>query len=113
VYRYEKEKKEMNNITKWQHLRKYINQRNIGDTIIRRDILKQIYKTNSGFKSASMTTVDTYRRMLELIGVLQTKKPGVYKIKYHIREDLTCHELNKLAYGDEYRRWFNDAKVTE
>jgi hypothetical protein len=110
VYRYEKEKKEMNNITKWQKLRKYINERPIGETIVRGEIHKKIYGSK---ESNCMTAIDTYRRMLQLIGILQTTRPGVYKIKYHIKETLTCSELNKLAYGNEYRRWFNDAKVTE
>lgn len=103
----------MNHLSKWQRLRRYINEKDIGDTITRQEILKKVYKNDAIFKTGSMTTIDTYRRMLELIDVLHVKKPGVYKIKYHIREDLKLSELANLAYGSGYRQWFNDAKVTE
>ena len=96
-------------LNKWEMLKNFINKQPIGNTITRKDILYLIYKKPRLVKSSYGSTIDNYRRCLELLGILNSLDRGLYKIEYHIKNDLSSTELKKLAYG-RYRRWFNDVK---
>lgn len=57
----------------FNELKEYINSKNIGDTIYRKD-----FKSIFGSYGAGL---DVYRRQLTILGYLYSIKPGQYKIK--------------------------------
>jgi hypothetical protein len=108
VSRYEKEEK----MNKWEEVKRYVNSKEIGTVITRKDLMNLIYNGPHPPTSSYGTTVDNYRRCLVLLGILDHTNIGEYTLRYRMREDLTVAELRSLAYGG-YRSWFNDVKITE
>lgn len=94
---------------KWNKLIKYINSIEIGEIITRRQLLKLIYNDPCYRGSGYGTTVDQYRRILSMIGILDIEENGVYKVLHHIRPNALASEVKEVAYsGDVYREWFHD-----
>lgn len=94
-------------MSKWETLKNYINSKEVGTIITRKEILKfNVYKRTSSYG----TTIDNYRRCLKILGILENEDRGKYKICCHIRKNLTSSELKKIAYGG-FRQWFNDVKA--
>jgi hypothetical protein len=107
VYRHEKEE----DMNRWQTFKKYINSREIGTIITRKEIMYHIYKGPTPPNTSSYgSTIDNYRKCLELLGILEVVSRGKYKLCYHIRNDISTSELQRTAYAG-FRRWFNDVKV--
>jgi len=100
----------MNNNIKnqWQFLKNYINIRDIGYVILRRQLMECVYGGNR-----PETAIDLYIRCLRKIGILETLAPGEYEIKAHIKGSTTSSEIRKVAYSDSYRQWFHDIIVKE
>ena len=97
-------------MNKWETFKKYINSREIGTIITRKQIMYFIYKGPKPPTSSYGSTVDNYRRCLTILGILEHVDRGKYELCYHIRNNLTSTELHSTAYGG-YRNWFNDVKV--
>lgn len=94
-------------MNKWETLKEYINSKEVGSIITRKDIIKfNKYRRTSSYG----TTIDNYRRCLKILGILGYEDRGKYIVKHHIRKDLTSSELKSIAYGG-FREWFNDAKA--
>jgi hypothetical protein len=100
------------NVNKWEKIKTFINKLPIGTIVSRKEIIFLIYNRTYINKSSYGSTIDNWRRCLELLGILEPAGRGLYKVKYHIRKDLTSTELRDCAYGG-YRRWFNNIKVIE
>ena len=98
-------------MTTWDKLKNYINDKSIGDIIHRKELLQ--YNITPPMPGTHGTTVDKYRRCLELIGILEKHKLGQYKILYHIKDTVSLSFIKKIAYSRSYRQWFNDIKVEE
>jgi len=93
---------------KWNKLINYINKIKIGERITRRQLLKLIYNDPCYRVSSYGTTVDQYRRILGIMGILEIVDRGVYKIKYHINPNSSVSEMKKAAYSRDWREWFHD-----
>jgi hypothetical protein len=107
VHWHEKEE-EMN---KWQKIKIYINNKEIGSIITRKELFYLIHKGPAPRTSSYGTTIDNYRRCLTILGILSsTIVRGVYEVQYHIKDTVSSSELKSIAYGG-YREWFNDIKV--
>jgi hypothetical protein len=67
-----------------------------------------IYKSPKQWALYSrMSTVDGYRIALSRLGILTPVKRGVYKVKHHIRSDITFQKIKGRAYGPrDWRQWF-------
>ena len=96
VYRYEKEEKKLN---VWETLKEYINDKKIGETITRKELIYHIYKgpMPGKFRGSYGSTLDNYRRLFTKLNVLEHTGRGEYKINHHIREDLTTPQLKLLV----------------
>ena len=86
----------------WHDLVDYINSKEVGEEVTRKEILDVILK-----RSRSQATVDTLRRMLTVTGYLGSVLDslgkeclGRYKILKTIPVDLTSSRLKELAYPD-------------
>ena len=82
----------------WQMLKEYINNQQIGDTITRKEIVYHIYKgpMPGKFRGSYGSTLDNYRRLLTILGTLEHTGRGEYKVKHHIRKDLSTVQLRLL-----------------
>ena len=83
----------------WEKLLKYINSKEVGDTIKRRDIIYHIYggPMPKRYQGSYGSTVDNYRRLLTRLGMLDHSGRGEYELKFHIREDLKLNQLAMLV----------------
>lgn len=99
-------------MNKWEKIKEYINRRHLGHVFSRKYMLFLIYNNPKHRTSSYGTTVDNYLRCLRILGIIETIERGKYKIKSHIRDDLSVSELKRVAYGG-YRTWFNDVKIEE
>lgn len=88
----------------WEKMKKFINEKEIGKIITRRELLrltKLYYKAN---------TIDTYRNHLSKANFLETISPGKYRKINDIPERLSVSLLTKVAYDKTYRSWFMNAE---
>ena len=79
-----------NKINTWKLFVNYINEKEIGSTITRKEVLKNI-------NHRSHWTIDNYRLILTHIGCLKTEKPGKYKIVMKV-PDLPLSIIRDLAF---------------
>lgn len=86
-------------MTTWDKLKTFINDRKIGDIILRKDIIYYVYggPMPKKFGGSYGSTIDNYRKLLTILGTLEWVDRGEYKIKYHIREDLKTTHLQLLV----------------
>jgi len=99
VHRYEKEEKKLN---VWKMLKEYINSKKVGETITRKDIIYHVYKgpMPARYRSSYGSTLDNYRRLLTRLNILEHTGRGEYKVKYHVKKELTTNQLRLLVdYG--------------
>jgi hypothetical protein len=98
-------------MNQWQIIKNYINSKPIG-YIITRPKLRNVACNGSPLPQgiSHTTTVDNYRRCLTILGILELKERGKYKILHHIKEDITSSFLTKVAYSNDWRQWFADLK---
>jgi len=86
----------------WQTFKEYINSKKIGETITRKDIIYHIYKgpMPARYRGSYGSTLDNYRGLLTKLGILEHTGRGEYKLKYHIRKNLSTSQLQLLIkYG--------------
>lgn len=83
----------------WQSIKEYINSKNIGDTIYRKDIIYYVYNgpMPERYRGSYGSTLDNYRRLFTKLNVLEHTGRGEYKVKHHIRKDLTTSQLGLLV----------------
>jgi hypothetical protein len=95
VYRYEEKEKV---VTAWAKVKAFINKQPIDNIILRKDLIHHVYKgpMPKKFNSSYGSTVDNYRKLLTILGILEYADRGQYRVKYHVREDLTTTQLNML-----------------
>ncbi len=74
----------------WKSFREYINKKEVGTSISRKEIKMNI-------KHYGYFTLDTYKRILEAVGCLETEKRGQYKIIMKV-PDLPYNIMRDLAY---------------
>jgi diaminopimelate decarboxylase len=99
-------------MNKWDMLKNFINSQ-YKDTLVTR---QQIHKaTNTGPRTGRYgTTVDHYRRILAICGVLEkTEKLGVYTIQKHIGENVSIRFLKEISYKEtsQWKQWFMDGEL--
>lgn len=94
-------------MNKWEKFKKFINDMPIGSEFTRKHMFKVLTKGRKTY------TYDIYRQYLNKIGILKSKKPGVYEILYHIKKDVSVNKLKEAAYSDNWKSWFHDFKVEE
>jgi len=100
--------------TMWKKYKDYINKRNIGDVILRKEVLPHLYGGHQNIpKSTYGTGGDNYRRMLEMLGIITTVARGQYKILYHIKENVTATQAHEMAYCNNWKQWFINIKVED
>lgn len=89
--------------TMWTQLKIFINNLTMDAVITRQELFNKL-----GIPSCLRNphTLDTYRRSLQIVGVLETMKPGVYIKKKNIRSDISVSELREIAYGKSWKSWF-------
>lgn len=82
----------------WQMLKEYINSKQIGDTVYRKEIIYYIYKgpMPARYQASYGSTLDNYRRLLTRLGILEHIGWGKYKVKHYIRKELTSVHLKLL-----------------
>jgi len=86
----------------WKTFKEYINSKKIGETITRKDIIYHIYKgpMPARYRGSYGSTLDNYRGLLTKLGILEHTGRGEYKLKYHIRKNLSTSQLQLLIkYG--------------
>jgi len=88
-----------NIMTTWDKLKTFINSKNVGDVIHRKDIIHYIYNGPMPRKYLGSygSTVDNYRKLLTKLGILEHTGRGEYKLRYYIREDLKTTHLQMLV----------------
>ncbi len=99
-------------MNKWKKIKKYINSKEFGSVINRKDMRYYINGRYIKWAGEYSTGEDNYRRMLTLVGILEHVERGNYKIIYHIRNDATSTEVKQAAYSG-WGQWFNDFKVKQ
>lgn len=92
-------------MNKWQALKEYINSKEIGTIITRKEMLTNLDNPKK------FCTVDTYKGILLRLGIIESYSNGKYKLLYHIKPDLTSSEAKKVVDSNSWRLWFNDFKV--
>lgn len=92
----------------WEKFRDYINASEIDSDITRKELLLHVYKDPKEWKLYSrMSTMDGYRLALSRLKILVPVKRGVYKVKHHIRSDITFQKIKERAYGSrDWKDWF-------
>lgn len=89
-------------------LKRFINSKKCGDLISRKDIRESVSKS---------TTIDTYKRVLVLNGILaDTGCGGIYLVQHNIPDEMSFNELRLRAYGRKntptLHLFGNELKVT-
>ena len=96
-----------NKMSDWDKLREFVNSKECGTVITRKDMMEYIY----GTRSIKLSTTDTRRRQLIVLGYLSNIqcpkhhnvcRTGMYKITKHIPDDLSSSKLEKL-YSDKVK----------
>lgn len=88
--------------SKWKMLIFYINSKKIGSNLTRKELMCQF-----GIKRS--TSIDSYRRLLTVIGVLERTKQGVYTVKNHLNHNkFSYNDVKKFAYDptEKWKQWF-------
>lgn len=75
----------------FNELKEYINSKNIGEVIYRKDLFNYI---------GNYISIDQYRRRLTILGYLCSLKNGQYKINKHIPENFNTVD-SYAAYGNK------------
>jgi len=83
----------------WSNFLKTIHKKKIGDFIYRKDLINNKHKSKNN-------SVDTYRMLMNKIGVLETVKPGIYIKKKNIKTTWALSEIREIAYGNTWKSWF-------
>lgn len=83
----------------WKNFIKTLHKKKIGDYIYRKDIINNKHKNKN-------QSVDTYRLLMNKIGVLETVKPGIYIKRKNVKLTWTLSEMKEIAYGDTWKSWF-------
>ena len=94
--------------TIWEATKDFINNLKINEKFTRKELLKDIYKTNI---SSEETTVDNYRNLLTKIKIVEHVGFGKYIKRYHIPKSLTTKQLQKLAYKKGWESWFTPVEM--
>lgn len=83
----------------WQLIKEYINSKKIGDTIYRQKLIYHVYRgpMPARYRGSYGSTLDNYRGLLTKLGILEHTGRGEYKVKRHIRNDLTTTHLRLLV----------------
>ena len=84
---------------------KIINSCYKGDTLTRQGLHKTLginpRSSNYG------TTIDNYRRMFAILGVLGfTETVGEYTVMYHVNANMSLKTIKEMAYSDSWKSWF-------
>jgi hypothetical protein len=96
-------------MTKWEMLRRHVNDQKIGGQITRRQVQQMFYGNEKPTRWALWSsTMDQYIVILRKLGVLSLKDRGIYKVHHHIRETAAIRNLREMAYGHSFRCWFHD-----
>ena len=74
----------------WKLLVNYINKKEVGDIITRKELLENI-------QFGSHWTIDSYRLIFEHVGCLTSEKRGIYKITMKV-PDLPLSIIRDLAF---------------
>jgi hypothetical protein len=96
-------------VSQWEKFIEIINQTKIGSLITRQQILKHVYKSPVVWRKYSRaTTVDRYRRSLDLLGIVDKVELGVYRVNHHVKPGVTAHKITKEAYKRKkhWKEWF-------
>jgi hypothetical protein len=86
---------------RWGRLKKYINSKEKGQIITRKEILSSL-----SLKGIPQNTIDTYRNYLVQLFILETVGRGKYKIKQKIPDKMNTTHLSKLFMQDKWKMWF-------
>ena len=82
--------------TKWTQLVEYINKKNIGDIILRSDLIELCENSRSpNGKSRGNTTTDNFRLWLVHCKYLESVENGKYKLLKYIK--LSSSEIKKIS----------------
>ena len=96
-------------VNQWKSFIEIINKTEIGSLITRKKILRHVYKSPVVWKKYSRaTTVDQYRRTLDLLGILDKVELGIYRVNYHVRTNVPAYKFTKAAYDRKlhWKLWF-------
>ena len=96
-------------VNQWKSFIEIINKTEIGSLITRQKILKHVYKSPVVWsKYSRATTIDRYRRSLDLLGILDKVTLGVYRVNYHVKPEVSAHKITKAAYKKKlhWKEWF-------
>lgn len=95
--------------TGWEKLKECINNKPIGEYILRSELLKAVY----GDTSVKRSTVDTNRRMLVVCGYLSdTFCAGKYTVVKHLEPELTSTKLRN-RYDTAVSFWVDPIRWNE
>lgn len=83
----------------WLNFLKLIHKKKIGEYVYRTDFVNKKHRRKNH-------SVDTYRLLLNKIGVLETVKPGVYIKRKNVKTKWSLSEIREIAYGTTWKSWF-------
>ncbi len=83
----------------WKRFKKALREIKTGDIVTRQKLILKISRYR-------YSTVDHYINCMKKIGVIETVKPGTYKIKRRISSDATINKVRDYAYGNDWKDWF-------
>ena len=90
--------------TIWDQVKDFINNKQNGDIIKRKQIIKTIYI--EGFKIPH-NTIGSYLSCLNQIGIINhISKPGLYTKIHDIPITLTTGRLKEIVFDKSWKRWF-------
>ena len=96
VFGYEEEERV---VSKWSMIKEYINSKNIGDIILRQDLIHHVYDgpMPARYRGSYGSTIDNYRKLLTNLGILEWVDRGQYKLHHYIRNELTTVHIRLLV----------------
>ena len=86
----------------WSALKGYINSKNKGDIIQRKDVLEEVNKK----KYLTAASFDRYCKMLNQLCILDKTWRGEYQIIQHIPEGMNTVVLLNLVSKASWKNWF-------
>ena len=90
--------------TIWDQVKDFINEKQNGDIIIRKEIIQTIYVEE--FKIPH-NTISSYLNCLNQVGIINhASKPGLYIKVRDIPIALTMSRLKEIAFDKSWKRWF-------
>ena len=88
----------------WAQLKKYLRSKKVGTLVTRANIMKY---DEDAWIIMHNPTIDTYINDLKNANVLETVKPGHYKINYRLQKRCKITSIRNYNQGD-WKPWFKD-----